>query len=120
MPRIFGREPALWLGLFAITLKALSAFAFHATVDQQAIVNAVAAAAVGLFVALMTRDGVVAALLGMVQAVIALGVGFGLHVSADTQAVLMSFAAAVVAMFVRTQVIAPVPASPPSKAVQGT
>lgn len=112
MPKIFGREPALWLALVAVLVKVLSAFWGHVNVDQQAVINAAAAAAVGLIVAAMVGDGIVAAVLGFVQAVIALAVGFGLHLSSDRQALLMSLATVIVAMFTRTQVVAPVAARP--------
>lgn len=110
MPKIFGREPALWLALVAVLVKVSAAFGLDVSVDQQALVNAVAAAVVGLIVAAMVHDGVGAALLGAVQAVVALAVGLGLNWSADQQAVVMSLVAAAVAMWTRTQVTAPVAA----------
>ncbi|MFC1410519.1 hypothetical protein ACEZCY_14775 [Streptacidiphilus sp. N1-12] len=105
---IFGREPVLWLALVAVIVKFISAFLFHVSVDQQAVINAAAAAVLGLLIALSTRDGVNAAILGFIQAFVALAVGFGLHLDADHQALLMSLATAVLAMFTRTQVTAPV------------
>jgi hypothetical protein len=108
--RIFGREPALLLALISILIKTLAAFGLNVTVDQQALINAVAAALVGLLVAVATHDGAAAALLGAAQAVVALAVGFGLQWSTDQQAVVMSLVAAAVAMWTRTQVTAPVPA----------
>ncbi|MFE1321582.1 hypothetical protein [Kitasatospora phosalacinea] len=112
MVKILGREPALWLALVAVVVKLAAAFGLHVTDDQQALVNAVAAALVGLVVALIVHDGRGAAVLGLVQAAIALAVGFGLHWSADQQAVALSAVAAVVAMWTRTQVTAPVAAAP--------
>ncbi|MFG2532819.1 hypothetical protein [Streptomyces sp. NPDC048516] len=109
--KIFGREPALILSFIAILVKVVSAFALEVTADQQAWINAVAAAAVGLILAVMAHDAIGAAVLGFVQAVVALAVGFGLDWSADKQAVFMSLAAALVAMFDRTQVTAPVSAA---------
>jgi hypothetical protein len=108
--RIFGREPALWLALISILVKAGAAFGLDVSVDQQALINAVAAALVGLAVAAVAHDGLSAAIVGGAQAVIALAVGFGLDWSADQQAVVMSLVAAAVAMWTRTQVTAPVPA----------
>lgn len=107
---IFRREPAMWLGLVAVIVKLATAFGLNLTVDQQSVINAVAAALVGLAVAVMVHDGIGAAALGFLQAAIALAVGFGLHWAPGQQAVVMSFAAAVVAMFTRTQVVAPAPA----------
>lgn len=109
--KIFGREPALWLALIAAGVKLAAAFLVDLTGDQQAVLNAVAAAAVGLIVAAVVRDGVSAAILGFAQALLALAIGFGLDVTAENQAVIMAFVAAAVGMFERTQVIAP--AKPP-------
>lgn len=109
MPKIFGRDPALWLGLFAVAIKLAAAFWWNLSGDQQALLNAVAAGVVGIVVAVLVRDGQVAAILGGVQALMALAVGFGLDWSAERQAVVMAAAAAVAAMFERTQVTAPVP-----------
>ncbi|WP_052397244.1 hypothetical protein [Streptomyces sp. NRRL F-5123] len=107
--KIFGREPALWLALIAVTVKLIAAFGVNVSGDQQAVINTVAAAAVGILVAATTHDGLGAAVLNFVQAGIAAAVGFGLDWSADRQAVVMSAAAAIVAMWTRTQVTAPVP-----------
>jgi len=111
MPKIFGREPVLWLTLVSVLVKVVSAFWVNVSSNEQAVINAAAAAAVGLFIALSVHDGVSAAVLGLVQAVIALAVGYGLHWSPDQQALVMSAAAALVAMFVRTQVTAKVTAA---------
>jgi hypothetical protein len=108
MVKILGREPALWLALVAVGVKLATAFGLDVSTDQQAVINAAAAAVVGLVVAVMVHDGLSAAILGLVQAAVALAVGFGLDWSADRQAVVMSAAAAVVGMFVRTQVTAKV------------
>lgn len=111
--KLFGREPAAWLSLVAIAVKLLAAFGLNVTSDQQAAVNAIAAAAVGLTVAVMAHDALAAPLYGFAQAGIALAVGFGLHWSADQQAVVLSFVQVAVAMFVRTQITAPTPAAQP-------
>lgn len=111
--KIFGREPALWLALIAVGVKLLTAFGLNVSGQQQAVINAVAAALVGLIVAISVHDGVGAAVLGFVQAGVALAVGFGLDWSADQQAIVLSLASALVAMWTRTQVTAPV--SPVSK-----
>ncbi|MFJ9771252.1 hypothetical protein ACIRVF_08405 [Kitasatospora sp. NPDC101157] len=113
MTKLFGREPALWATLAAVLVKIVAAFGLHFSGDQQALVNAVVAAGVGLAVAVMTRDGVSAAAMGAVQAVLALAVGLGLHWSAEQQATVMSLVAAAVGMWTRTQVTAPVPAAAP-------
>lgn len=104
------REPAVWLSLFATALRLGSAFLLHFTDEQQALLNAVATAVAGVAVAfLVRRDGQVAAILGIAQALLALAVGFGLNVSAEMQAVIMSLVGTAVAAFVRTQVTAKAP-----------
>jgi hypothetical protein len=104
--RIFGRDPALWLTLIATAVRLFSAFVIDLSADQQAVLNAVA----GFVIAKVAHQGQPAAILGLVHALLALGVGFGLHMDPDTQALVMSFVGLVISMFIRTQVIAPVPA----------
>ena len=111
MPKIFGREPALWSGLANAAIYLVGAFFIHLSDGQEAVLIAVASALLGLIVAAMTHDGLSAAILGFVKAAVALALGFGLKLSADQQAVILSFAAALVGMFVRTQATAPVAAS---------
>ena len=106
--RIFGREPAAWLALFAVAVKLFSAFVMHVDQDTQAWVNAVAAAAMGLLIAWITQDGVVAAILGLVQAVISLAVGLGVHWDTTTQALVLSAVSLALGAYDRTQVTAPV------------
>ena len=117
--KILGREPAALLGLVAVIVKLVAAFGIEVSGEQQAVINAVAAAAVGLALAVMASDGVGAALVGFIQAAVALAVGFGLDWSAEQQAVVLSVAAAVVAMWDRTQIVAPVPASAVKRPVVG-
>ncbi|MFD3363550.1 hypothetical protein ACFWW5_10650 [Streptomyces albidoflavus] len=115
--RLLNREPALFLTLIAVALKTGAAFGLNVSGEQQAVINAVAAAGVGLLVAVLASDGIGAAVLGFVQAVIALAVGFGADWSAEQQAIVLSLVAAVVGMFDRTQVTAPVPATAKPTAV---
>jgi hypothetical protein len=104
-----GREPALYLTLVATAVRFLGAFVVDLSTGQQAVLNAAATAVFSLIVAWKVRDGQVAAVLGMAQALLALAIGFGLNIDAEHQAVIMSLVGAVVAAYVRTQVIAPVP-----------
>jgi microsomal dipeptidase-like Zn-dependent dipeptidase len=103
---ILGREPAALLALFAVAVKLFSAFVIDE--QTQAWVNAAAAAGMGVFIAWATKDGVVAAILGLVQAVIALAVGLGLDWDVATQAVVLSFVSLALGAYDRTQVTAPV------------
>lgn len=109
--KIFGREPAAILAFVAVVIKLVAAFGVDLTSDQQAVLNAVAAAAVGLIVAVLAHDALAAPIYGLAQAGLALAVGFGLHWSADQQAVVLSFVQVAIAMFLRTQVTAKVAAA---------
>jgi hypothetical protein len=111
MPKIFGREVAVWVALFAAGLQALTAFGLHISDDLQSILTAAVAALLGLVVAFMVGDGVIAAALGFVQAFFSVLVGFGLDWSAENQAKLLSFVAIALGVFVRQNVVAPVPAT---------
>jgi hypothetical protein len=119
MLKIFGREPALWAGLINVGVYLLGATVLHLDKTKEAVVIAVAAAVLGVLVAISTHDGVSAAILGFIKAVIALALGFGLKISADNSAVILSVLATFSAMFVRTQATAKVPATvPPTRAPQ--
>lgn len=111
MPKIFGREPAVITGLVAVLVQFVSAFWLDVSADTQTAVNVVAACAVGLAVAVMVHDGVIAAVTGLAQAGLALGMNLGLDWSADKQAAAMAFVTVVAQFFVRTQVVAPVSAA---------
>lgn len=106
---IFGREPALLLGFAAAGLKLLTAFGLNVTSEQQALINTVLAAAVGVWLAIVAHNGAwAAALMQLAQAVMASFVGFGLDWGTDKQATVMAAIAALVALFERTQITAPV------------
>jgi uncharacterized membrane protein YccC len=102
--RIFGREPAAWLNLIGSVIALGGAYVLHLNTDQQGVLNVVAAAVVGVLVAASTHDGLSAALLGTVKALLLAGVAFHFNVSAENQALIYTLASAVLAMFIRTQV----------------
>lgn len=105
----FSRDPALWLFLVATAVRLFSAFVVEVDHETQALVNAVATAVAALVVAVVVRrDGQVAAILGVAQALLALGLGLGLEISAENQSLIMSFVGGLAAAFIRTQVWAPV------------
>jgi hypothetical protein len=66
--KVFGREPAAWLGLVAVIVKLVAAFGLDVSADQQAAINGVAAAAMGVLVAAFVHDGLGAAIVGLAQA----------------------------------------------------
>jgi nicotinamide riboside transporter PnuC len=107
MPKILGREPALWAALLNGAVYFLGAFLLHLSAGQEAVLIAAISVLLGLYVAFVTHDGVSAGILGVVKALLAVALGFGLKLGPDQQAVLLTFAATITAMFVRTQVTAP-------------
>ncbi len=109
---IAAREPAILATLVGVIVKLVSAFIVDLNVAQQSLLNAAVAAFVGLIIAAATHDGISAALLGLVQAAIALAIGFGLHIDPDSQALIMSSIATIIGMYERTQVTAPEPPDP--------
>jgi hypothetical protein len=109
--KLFGREPALLLGLVAAAIQLFSATVLNLTVEQQGVLNAVAVAIIGVVTAVAVRsDKAAPAVLGLVQAVLACALAFGLAIAPETQGAVMAFVTALVSAFVRTQVVAPVPA----------
>ena len=106
--KIFGREPAAWAALASIILQVVGAFVADFDATKQAWVNAVVIAALGLIVAVMVHDGVIAAISGFAQATLTLAVGLGLDWSAEKQALILSLITAVAQFAVRQVVTAPV------------
>lgn len=114
------RDPAIFLTVVATAVRFISAFFIEVTPEQQAWWNAAAAAIAGVVVALwVKREGQVPALLGALNALMALAVGYGLHWSAEQQAIVISLAGALLAFYTRTQVTAPVSAPAPTVQVAG-
>ena len=103
------RDPAFYVTLAATVIRLLAAFVIDLSADQQTWLNAACAAIGGVVVAFwVQREGQVAALTGLVTALLAVAVGFGADISAEGQAAIMSFVGVAAAAFIRTQVVAPV------------
>jgi hypothetical protein len=123
--KILGREPVYWLTAVAVLLKLVAAYGIDVSDNQQATINAVLAAAVGIASAIVLKTGALAAaILNFGQAGIALFVAFGLNMDAHQQGLIMSGIATVLALVLHEQVTAPVPTVPleqrsPVKTVQG-
>src|SRR6266498_1153223 len=109
--KIFGREPAMILSAIYAVVSLLSAFVLHWSASQVSLVNAVAAAAMGLILwKTLAADGQFAAIVGFIKAVFALALGFGWHMSPENQAIVMAAIVPIVsALIVRPQVTAPTP-----------
>jgi hypothetical protein len=107
--KIWGREPALILGLVAAAIQLVSATVLPLSIEQQGVLNAVAVAVIGLVTAAaVSAEKAAPAVLGLVQAVMACALAFGLALEPATQGAVMAFTTALVSAFVRQQVTAPV------------
>lgn len=109
--RIFGREPAVWLGLVAVAVQFLVAWGVDFSGEQQAGINAVATLVMGLAVAVMSaRDQIVPAASGLLVGVLQLAVAFGWDLSQERITTAGALLTGVLALWLRTQVTAPVAA----------
>ena len=107
--KILGRDPAFWTGLVAVILQFLVAWGVDLSEGQQAAVNAVAAAVVGVVVAwTVARDQVVAVAAGLLTAVLQLFVAFGADFDQEQIATAGALLVAVLTGYLRTQVTAPI------------
>lgn len=115
VPKWFGREPAWWVNLGGLVVVLVGTLLPGFSPVQQGWFNAVIAAIVGLLIAAMTHDGVVAAAVGAVKAVIVVISGYGLvpvihTLNGNQQLAVYAVLTFISAAYVRTQVTAPVPA----------
>lgn len=117
--RIFDREPALLLAFATGALQLVSAFFFHLTENQTGVLNGAFALALGAVTAAMVaRDKLVPALLGLLQGLLSVGVAFGFDLGPDRASALTAFLAVGLALFVRQTVTAKVPPPRPAADVE--
>lgn len=108
MRKLIIGQPAIVMTLVATIIRLCVSHFVSTTATEQAWVNAVVTAGAGLIVAVWVKhNGQTPALLGFVQAALALGVGFGFHISADQQAAIMSIIGGAASLFVWKSVVAP-------------
>lgn len=102
--RIFGREPAVWVGFIEAALALLVALSILKwDAEQTALVVAVVATVFGIVTAYLTKDTMLGVLVGFTKATIALAVGFGLTLSPELTASILAFVTIAVGFFQRTQ-----------------
>jgi nicotinamide riboside transporter PnuC len=107
--KIFGRDPAAWLGLVAVGVEFLVAVGVDLTEQEQSWINASATAAMGLLIAAtVARDQIIPAAAGLLGAVLQLAVSFGAHISQEQITMAGALLTAALAFWLRTQVTAPV------------
>lgn len=102
--KLFGREPAVWVGLIEGALAlTVAAGLVNFTADQTALVMAAVVAVFGVVTAYLTSDTMLGVLVGLTKAVVALVVGFGLTLSPELTASIITFVVVAVGFFQRTQ-----------------
>lgn len=108
MPKIFGREPAVIVGLIEAFLALLISFGWLSVIglrgqEELAIVMAVVSAAAGLYVAYVTKATLLGVAVGFIKALAALAAVYGLQISVEQTGALIAFVTVLLSMYQRTQ-----------------
>lgn len=102
--KIFGRDPAFWVGVIEAVIAVLVTFRLDGLSNEQAGLWIAAVVAVGgLLTAWTTRDTVLAWLVAVVKALLVLGVAYGLHVTEEQIGLIAALVTTVGAGWLRTQ-----------------
>jgi len=109
--KIFGREPAVLMAFIASAIAVFSSFILPLSDTQQGVLNAADVALFGFITAaLVAKEKLLPAIMGLVKALIAIAISFGLHWSPEQQGLILSLVATGAALLgVRPQVVASVP-----------
>lgn len=97
------REPAVWLGLVESVLAVAVVFNIGLTTQLSVILMAVVSAVIGVITAILTRDAMLAVLLGLIKSLIALAAYFGWNWSEVQVQTIMTVVPLALALFNRTQ-----------------
>ena len=102
--KIFGREPAAFVGLISGVLALLlSLNLFGLTNENVGLIMGVVTAVFGVVTAYVTRDTMLGVIVGLVNAVFALVAGYGFELSADTTAAAIGVVTVLVGFWPRGQ-----------------
>lgn len=102
--KLFGREPAFYVGLVEAVLALLLSFnGLGLTVETSAVIVAFVTAALGFYTAYVTKDTLLGVGTGLAKATVALFVAFGLHLSENQTAAIVALAVFALGAFQRTQ-----------------
>jgi hypothetical protein len=103
--KIFGREPAAIVGLIeAALVLSLSFGLFNLTQDTIGVVMAVVSAGLGVYIAYVTNETLLGAVVGLTKALVALGAVFGLALTIEQTGSLIAFITLTMSFWQRTQV----------------
>lgn len=98
---IFGREPAMWVGLIEAALVLALSFTAFISSEQTALVMAVVTAAAGFYVGWATKDVGLARVIGLIKACTALLVGFGFALTDAQNGAVLAFVSVAFALINR-------------------
>lgn len=102
--KIFGREPAIIVGLIeGILVLALSFGMFDLTQATIGVIMAVVVSGLSLYTAYVTKDTLLGAVVGFSKAVLALGAVYGLTMTTEQTGALIAFITLAFGFLQRTQ-----------------
>src|SRR4051812_5974142 len=90
-PTIFGRDPAVWVGLIQAAITLAAALWLDWSNEQVGAVVLVVVLLGDSFVAWVTHDTMLGIVVGLVKALAGAALAFGYEVSAETLAAVVSF-----------------------------
>lgn len=117
VPKILGREQAVWLALVAGVFQFVSAYGFDLDGKIQGWATAGVVFVFAVFLAVRSGDGIVAMAAGVVVAAGALLTSLGLDWAAEAQANVLGLITVFGSFWLRGKITSPTPASvsPPGK-----
>lgn len=89
-PTIFGREPAVWIGLLEAVLAVILTLHTGLSQDMSSAIMAVVVALAGCYTAYVTQQTMLGVLVGLTKAFFILFAAFSFHVADPTQAAIIS------------------------------
>ena len=102
--KIFGREPAVIAGTIEAGLVLLLSFGlFDLTQDTIGLIMAVVVAAMGLYVAYVTSETLLAGVLSFIKAALALSAVYGFSLTVEQTGALLAFVSVAIGFYQRTQ-----------------
>lgn len=101
--KIFGREPAVWLGIIEAAIATLVVFNLGVSLELSVIIMAFVSAGVGAYTAWATRDDMLGYATGLVKAGAALFAYYGAGLNETQITALVALMAVVVGAYQRTQ-----------------
>lgn len=104
--RIFGREPAFWVGLVEAALALFLSFNLFSLTDELvSLIMAVVVAVLGVVTAYVTRDTFLGVGVGLAKAVLALAAGYGFAFTVNQTAAVIAVVTILLGSYQRSQTV---------------